>query len=101
MVMLVYQGVVSYRLDFPDGFFFCNDKLHPHLRFCLSTQERHKKLLAATLLVDPRKYATNKNSSYLVEKLLSYCSPNPWMIFKNANFQALGFARIEEIGLVV
>ncbi len=39
-------------------------------------QERHKKLLAETLLVDPRKYATNKNSSYLVEKLLSYCGLN-------------------------
>ena len=85
------------------AFFFCNDKLHrveSKIQPKPPTQERHKKLLAETLLVDPRKYATNKNSSYLVEKLLSYCSPNLWMIFKNASFQALVFARIEQSNLL-
>ena len=38
-------------------------------------KDQHKKLIADELLSDPFRYATGKNSSYLVEKVLSYCQP--------------------------
>ena len=37
-------------------------------------EEHHKKHIAEVLQTDPWKYATHKNSSYLVEKALCYCS---------------------------
>ena len=37
-------------------------------------EERHKKLIAKMLLSDLWRYATHKNSSYLIEKALCYCS---------------------------
>eukprot|EP00438_Fugacium_kawagutii_P003656 Skav224226 [mRNA] locus=scaffold939:1182574:1185374:+ [translate_table: standard] len=37
-------------------------------------EERHKKLIAQMLLSDLWRYATHKNSSYLIEKALCYCS---------------------------
>jgi len=38
--------------------------------------ERHKEKIAQALLEDPKKFAMHKNSSYLIEKALCYCSPN-------------------------
>lgn len=37
-------------------------------------EERHKKLIAKMLLSDLWRYATHKNSSYLIEKAICYCS---------------------------
>ena len=37
-------------------------------------EERHKKIIAKMLLSDLWRYATHKNSSYLIEKALCYCS---------------------------
>lgn len=54
-------------------------------------EERHKKLIAKMLLSDLWRYATHKNSSYLIEKALCYCSTedqNP-MIAKLGHPQAM------------
>ena len=37
-------------------------------------EERHKRLIAKMLLSDLWRYATHKNSSYLIEKAICYCS---------------------------
>ncbi|CAK9062604.1 unnamed protein product [Durusdinium trenchii] len=89
-------------LEFPD---LCTHNFAHHVMESIleNGEERHKKQIAKVLLTDPWKYATHKNSSYLVEKALSYCSQSEqeMLVAKLGHAQAILDLALTQFGCYV